>query len=41
MHAASQLHKGITDMLIISQLYSFVMGEGHELSTFVLQAVNM
>ena len=41
MHAASQLQKGVTDILItcICQLYSFVMGERQELSIFVLQVV--
>ena len=41
VHAASQLQKGVTDILItcICQLYSFVMGEQQELSMFVLQVV--
>ena len=41
MHATSQWQKGITDILIICQLYSFVMGEQHVLSTFVLRAVEL
>ena len=38
--AASQWQKVITDVLIICQLYSIVMGEKHVLNRFVLQAVN-
>ena len=38
-HAAHQWQKGITDILIICQLYSFVVGEWHVLNMFVLQAV--
>ena len=41
MHAACQFQKGITDMLIICQLYSFGMGELHVLNKFVLQAVDI
>ena len=39
--AASKWQKGITDILIICQLYSYVMGERHILHTFVLQVVKM
>ena len=38
MHATRQWQKGITDILIIYQLNSFVMGERHVLNMFVLQA---
>ena len=37
VHAARQWQKGITDILIICQLYSFVIGEWHVLNKLVLQ----
>ena len=41
MRAACQRQKGINDILIICQLYSFVMGEQDVLNRFVLQAVDI
>ena len=39
VHAASQWQKGITGILIICHLYSFVMCEQQVLNMFVLQVV--
>ena len=41
VHAARHWQNIINDILIICQIYSFLMGELHLLNMFVLQALNM